>query len=210
MKKSLLLVGLLLMGCDDLSGTLQVSQTLTLKDKKGKAVQIEPGVIQAKLDYDEDDGKKEIELKWEDARGKNQKVKFLVPSSMNIPKNEGHFELPAAQSGQAYDLVGDITTDVRESGPIQGSESCTYTDIQRVCRIIREQDRRGRWHEYERCHDEYVTRYGRREITYHTTTTKISGKADLVDGARGAIATFDGANTQTVPYTDYTGPCYRF
>src|SRR5687768_6690322 len=143
MKKTLstLVLCLSLFGCDDLSGTIQTQSPLTLKVKKGKLITLDVGSHAAKFDYDESD--RELEIKIKDASGKEQKAELKIPSNVAIPERNGSFSLSAAQSGQAFDLSGNVQTQV-DTNHFDGTESCTYTERHERCREVEYIDERGR------------------------------------------------------------------
>jgi hypothetical protein len=204
----ILMTILCLVGCNELKGSLQVTQQMTLKDKKGKEIILQPSVIEAKLEFEDKDEKgKEIDLEFKDINGKKKEVEFVVPPGIYIPDREGSFELKSSQSGQAYDLLGEVHTDVDVAGPYNTTEYCTVSVREWVCRNVHFTDREGKRRHRRQCGYEYVSRSGRQDVTYRVTTTTVNGKADIVDGARGTIATFTGSASQSVRTNDYVGTC---
>ncbi len=194
-------------GCDDIKGTLNVQQQLTLKDEKGKLVVLQPGAFEAAFDLDEDENERELEIKVKDARGKKHEADLPIPTSVAIPRVAGSFVLTGSQTGQAFDLQGEIQTDERNSGPIDTTESCTYTEPVRRCWTEEFVGRDGRKRRERRCEWVNETRWGMREVTYHTVTTTVRGTAEFVDANVGVIATFQGSNSHSIRYNDYVGRC---
>jgi hypothetical protein len=190
----------LALGCDDLSGTLQVRNPITFKDEKGKTFSLPQGGHATDFDYDHNGGKdSELEIKVKDTSGKKRKVILKVPAGINVPTYRGTFLLTGAQTGQAFDLRGEVQTDVQDSGPQYGSESCSWT--RRVERCYR--DSRG----HRRCDWVRETTWGRRDYTYRVETTTVRGYSEFTDVNLGVLARFDGANTQNRTVRESEGLC---
>jgi hypothetical protein len=202
-----LLLGMLGVACDDLQGTLSVQAPLALKTKK-ETITLNPGSQSAKFDLDE--GDREIEIKVKDARGKEKKGIIKYPAGMTIPKYSGTFTVTAAQSGQSFDLSGEINTDVDEGPSIDTTESCTYTKEVERCRQVPIYNKEGKviGHE-EEWYTDTQSFTGSREVRYHNKSTTVTGRTLLTEPKNGStLATFRGSRSWSETIYEYRGECY--
>src|SRR5690606_97143 len=93
---------------DTISGQLQSTETLTFNVKKG-ANQVPAGTWNATIEIP---SKKEVRLVVPLSDNKKDLVKasFKVPKGTVFPENNGSFYLNSAQSGQPYDIEGEVST----------------------------------------------------------------------------------------------------
>ena len=195
-----------LSGCD-IDGRLSVSQPLNLVTKEKKTVVLQPGSYKA--DVEAEDNKLRLEIK---VNGKEKKINFRTPNGQDLPKRNGTVFIPAATSGQSFDLSGEVNTDVAVSGRMRGVESCTTYDRVYVCRdVYVGSDRYGRPIYRRVCDYEVAPVPGHMEVEYHveTTTTDVY-MAFLTPGTQTALATFEGSRSQSQTIYDYKGYCYRY
>ena len=212
--RSLLLACLGLAACGELSGTITLQRAMNVVDKKGKTQQLANGTYRAEFEYKED--KREIKLKVKDAiQGKKDlEMKIIVPATTEIPRNNGSVVLKGNEIGQPFDLHGELNTDVSETSPTRGVESCTYTEREYVCRRVCE-ERIGRdGKKYTDCHRacdyEYVTKYGQKDVEYHYVTTTVSLMADLLETqSQENVGKLNVDRTDSRQVYDYVGPCLR-
>lgn len=165
MKSIFLLTAILsLTSCVNLKGVLTTHQTMSFKTKK-KTIHVSQGAHKATIKFK---SKKKLQLVL--TKGRNKKINFTIPGNVTIPRSNGEIFLTAAQTGQSYDLHGEIDTEYR-SGPSQVSvESCSITrrvkecvrndQGQRECRMIErtiEGRKRTRYHMDYQDKDLFVT-----------------------------------------------------
>lgn len=151
--------GLFLSGCNELTGRIQVNETIQLHTAKGDGI-IQPGSYGATLDFpNKNKARLEIKVKTK----KNNPSAIFHVNSRSFPKGRGPIFVSAKESGQPYDLDGTIDTEVSEGREQWASEPCTYRITEQVCGI----DRRGR----RSCWLEERTIYGNRDIRYFDRTT---------------------------------------
>lgn len=147
---------LILTGCRELSfkGSLQVEQTLTVKNSNNKLISINPGSysINSKVTS------KKVEITIPTAQNQKQNLTLIIPKGFKIPQN-GPFELTSVQSGQPFDLKAIIETKITESAPKRDFESCRAQRWESVCGPF------GPSGEIT-CHQRPVTYWGRRSVTY--------------------------------------------
>ncbi|HEX4925587.1 MAG TPA: hypothetical protein VFV50_15945 [Bdellovibrionales bacterium] len=209
MKRLLPLVALSLLavGCDDLDGVISVRSSLKLKTKK-ETITLTQGSHSAKIDVDQ--GDREIEIKVKNAQGKTREAKVKIPAGMVIPSYSGSFAIASTQSGQDFDMRGEIDTDV-DVGPSQyGTQTCTYYDREQVRYEYWETLPDGRKVRRTGWRWETVTRYGDQEIRYHNKHTTVTGKAEFKSpGGAELLATFSGSRSWSETINEYTGPCRR-
>ena len=113
-----LLALLLLSGCNDIDGRLQVFKNFSLIDEDGVTRQIKAENYSADFSYDRK--KKEVELEIDNFyRGKDIDFEFHVPhmSEIDFGSEEIEIEALAADSGQDVDLNALIEQEREEFGP---------------------------------------------------------------------------------------------
>ncbi len=167
-----------LMACERVSfdSTLDVFSPLIIKGKKD-SVTLNAGKMEAQFIVK---GKKNFELKVE---GDNaQEIKFPIPSSVILPRQNGHISITADQLEQAFDLEGTIQTGI-DNGPSRTiTEDCSVkTGTRRVCRmepgpvvchVVNGQQICNSTGMHEVCYYEDVFSNGTREVTYHFQTSQ--------------------------------------
>lgn len=187
MKKQTIVLGLFaaltMTACErEFKGSIALSSPLQVKQKKGIAV-IPAGAFALELDVE---SKKEIELKIKTPAGKKE-IKIKSSSDLLLPKEGGRVVISGAQTGQTFDIVGEVDHRVDESADRFRVESCSEVLSRRVCRV----DING----VESCATESITVPGQREVRYHTRTETRLLSAQLINRADGAvIGDMDGAN----------------
>ena len=107
----LLLIIILLMGCNSIDGELTVTKAFKAIDKesgKAKEVTISMGFYKTSLDFD----KKKVILKFKN-QGKHKVAMVInIPEDEEIPQGEGifNFYFYADEIGQPFDIEGKIQT----------------------------------------------------------------------------------------------------
>ena len=102
-----------LIGCDPFSGSLSVNQSTDVLVKKGifssklKKRTLAPGQYSAKVKFS---SKEKATIKIENG-DKDLKIPVNIPSNANFPRTQGHIELLSQDSGQPFDLKGDVNTE---------------------------------------------------------------------------------------------------
>lgn len=199
--------------CDrSAEGMIDVQSAMSVTDKKGKQLVLPVGAIQSKIQVDGDKpGKQVLKIQlvnYAGNGGKDFKMELKIPANVAVPTSNGAFSVSGAQVGQAFDLAGDVSTDVRSGSQIRGSESCSWTESERVCERVQVQEPGGRCHYDTVCKDQLVTRYGEREIEYHDEYTHVHVNAQfLAPGSAALLASFAGDRDWSNRINDYTGSC---
>ena len=200
MKKQTIVLGLLsalmMTACEkEFKGSIVLNSPLQILQKKG-AVVIPAGAFALELDVE---GKKEIELKIKTPAGKRE-LKLKSSSDLLLPKEAGRVVISGAQTGQAFDIVGEVHFQVDESSDRFRIENCSEVITRRVCRV----DVAG----IETCSRESVSVPGQREIRYHTRTETRLLSAQVVNRADGAaIGAIDGTNRASSEVITGRSPC---
>jgi len=208
----LLLASGLLVSCN-LSGIFTVHDDIQLKDKKGNLINISAGKYEAKIKRTRF-GKNRVRLKFVD-HGEKRKIYFRLPKGMKLPDGYGSIQVPSAVNGQNYDLAGLVDSDITESPPTHGYESCVYDTrpVRRCRRVCSAHDRweHGHGHCYRDCWWDRENIYGRREIVYHyvytdeVTTYSLTEPGTLTP----VLAEFVGIGRETERVVDSYGRCRR-
>lgn len=194
-----------LSGCDEIEGTMNVSNGLQYKDKKQKVVQVPVGQFRTKLGVDTK--KREVRLLLKKAiNGKSDaKIIVKVPADVLLPTSYGDLNVRAEQSGQLFDLKGHIQTDVSDSSEMQSTESCTTSIRRTVCRDVEDPQSHNR---YRDCKDESVLVSGIKDVRYYTRSTTVSANASLHSPQdQSVIAQFSGAKYDSDKIYTYQGLC---
>ena len=180
-------------GC--VGGNLQVDQSITLKARKGKKVELSPGNSKANISFKHFFGKRNLILKVDGQK----KVRFKVPKGTQFPSFEGELFLSSDQTGQDYDIYSSVNTDVF-NGPIRNyARACGETRFYRQC-VINEQGERTR------VRKSYYLRGSQVVYAYNQTTTKYVYSELSSSGDQ--VAKFNGQNTSTREIIDHADPCH--
>lgn len=120
--------GLVLSGCDDeIKGTMTVNSPLSLKDSKGKIVEVNAGAFETKVSLSKD----KLKFQMQDSSGKMRKIEL---SHGVADASTGDIAIPAAQSGQAYDVYARKAQDVQTQVVSESSRSCSQcVDTRQQC-----------------------------------------------------------------------------
>lgn len=154
----LALLGLSVLSCESMEGTLELSENITVKAKKTglfqsgtKDVEVPAARYEAKLNPTSKTNI-DLELKVND---KTKKIPFNIPKGTVLPDVEGKLDILSATSGQPYDLSVSVNTE-RSSYNFDRNETCVVryvpqrrcitTQASRSCRVVpahQDCDRRG-------------------------------------------------------------------
>jgi len=149
-----LLTSFLLAACQPIAGTLTVAERLVLnvteyerpldpwcrrgrdRDCKEpvavvKTGRFHPGSYRAQLELDAKDA---IRLTLFEARKLESVVNLTVPRGTHLPQHEGQFRLPADETGQPYDVAGEIATTYAVSPVVTAWQSCAQSLERWVCK----------------------------------------------------------------------------
>jgi hypothetical protein len=202
-QSALVIVGLVVLSGCDMDGTLQARRSVTLLDKKGRAVELTAGQTY-KAELGKDDGKVKFDIK---VNGKEKELRLALPPGAKLPKYEGELMIPASHSRQPVDFYGVINTDVYEGSDSRGTQSCTDQARVRVCKEV-PTTRDGRPATEERCDFELRTVSGTQDIVYHDKVTTTSAVIQLlVPNTRDEVARFDGSKSSSDRIVTWTGRC---
>jgi hypothetical protein len=204
-KSTLLLTVLTVLSGCNIDGVLSVSQSVNLIDKKGKVIPLQAGRTY-KAEVGCDDGKLEFNIK---VNGKEKKIKLRLPYGQKMPKYNGQLAIPSSQSGQPVDIIGELRTDKDASDDIQGIETCTKQDYERVCEKLIAKDAQGNTKETVTCGMKPITLYGKQKIVYHYLTTTTRAGVLLLDPAsKVEVANFKGKESSTQTIVTFRGNCH--
>lgn len=181
-----------LSACDSASGQLNVTKPLSAV-VDGKSVTFAAGTYAATIEGSANLFRKELAIDLT-VNGGEQKILLKVPSNVSVPKNDGELKLSAAQSGQPFDLDGNVATST-EDGPEQaGVESCTRTETEERC------DQHG-------CFPVTITINGQQEVRFFYRDMIRDVSAQL-SASGSPLAAFTGRRVDTSKEYTYQGLCY--
>lgn len=201
---------LMMVGCKPISGTLSLSEEITISNESDRATctpednrpscigpiedSLRAGEYSASVDFV---SKTQVQIKVQTTRFTSKNVTLNIPAGKNIPNYTGPISLSSRESGQPFNIGGRIETHESDSQTYRESESCTYTRSERVC------DRRGR------CDYRTVTYTGRQQVEYHFHYTNVLLNLNIVKLTdNSVIGKFDGRRDETDKVYTYQGPCY--
>ena len=185
-----------LIGCNlSVNGVLEISSTLTFVKKTifgSKTITVDRGRQNATVEISD----KKVSLQIRDSAGKNQNVDFKVPAG-NIPTDGTWIRVPAAQTGQPYDVVTSVLKQVEADNEVHRDwESCTYERCTTHCRGCG--DNRD-------CYRECRTYRGEKRVEYRLVYTDWNIKFRLHDNAQ--VAKFQGERQDVTRDYLHVGPC---
>ena len=213
---------LFLTSCVNTKGTFIAHEGLVFKKKKLfssrlKDVHVGAGSYEATLKFKT---KKKLSLIL---NGEDKKIVFEIPDGTRLPSNNGTLNLTAEQTGQPYDLFGEIQTDFSRSGQHSDYESCSWTTYRRECRQICEnkdeereprdrddirRDRRRDANCRRVCEDVPVTHYGHRNVVYHYEYEYKKLFVELMKPASNQmVASFKGTHNSSTRVVEHSGIC---
>lgn len=199
----------ILSGCKSINGTLDVSKAFTAIQEKTSSdcgsdrtpwdppcndsttvVKINVGKHDASLSFPAKN-RFEIEVK-QDRTTKKFQVK--VPSNVTIPNN-GEFQIPAARSGQNFDLQGAVKTVEKRSALQRRTESCRTTRNDVVCGP-------------NGCVPVRHEVWGNQPVEFYFIDTKQDVRVNInTKGTQEALAQFDGSQSYTEKVYTHRGFC---
>lgn len=166
-------------------GQFAAVEELALK-RKGKLITIPVGTYTAKIKNHKN---KKLKLKLTGIN-KNKYFNFKIPKKVDLPRENGHFSLTAAEVRQPYDVQGTVSTEKTLSETREDIEVCSYQDRDFFCT----RDGFGNRH----CHLNNRTRYGRRYVRYKLETSVRNVFVELLTPATNLVQShFNGEKTFT-------------
>ena len=188
---------LLLAACDPITGQMKVSKTFVANYKgffgNVSQTQIKAGNYGASLDFE---SQTKAVLTLRSAQGEEQSMTLAIPEGAQVPRYSGPISLKGTQSGQPFDIKGEIDTDESDTGSTRTTESCSRTETRQICRR-------------DHCETETITISGDREVEYHYHSTSTSMSLKLLNpSSKAVLATFSGTRYSSGKVYDYQGSCY--
>lgn len=160
-------------------------------------------------------------------------VKMDVPDHIDLPTSDGTFYYMANETGQNYDIKGDLNTEYTSSGIQSGFESCSYRTVERRCRRVCTEapaprvrnprdPRVGRQPRRPRptrpapprvscrtvCDNVSVVRYGNQDVRYRINYTKKTLTLGMSRPNRNSVvADYTGVEKSSSKSYTYRGRC---
>lgn len=194
-KMSVLMFFFGLASCDPYKGTIKIFHGLEWIDKD-EIVYIPAGSYPAELEFKKKD-RVELDVQLE---GAEDDIRLHIPEDVHFPEYNGDIFLSSEDSGQPWDVEGEVETNTTRSDAYSARENCSYRARERIC-----ERRDGRRH----CWYEYVTRYGYKEVEYYNKYTRSNIGLDLIDPAsQRLLANFKGYRSDSEKVYTFQGNCY--
>ncbi len=194
-----------LMGCkSSISGDLRVKEPLVLNTKDGDRVTLRAGQYNAKLKSQDRD---ELRFKVDIQDGDDQTV-VLKTEDFQIPQN-GIVTLTSEQSGQPWNVVAVVDTDMTVSPTYRTYESCGSNQAYWRCSMSADYRYCNYWYD-DYYYDGFGPYYASREVVYHEEDTTRKVDLSFKDSTDNRVlATFNGERTHSTDIIyDYIGTCY--
>lgn len=122
-----------------------------------------------------------------------------IPSSVQIPSENGPINLTAKQSGQPFDLAGQMATNTYQTEVQSGQQSCQIQEPETVC-----------WGgPRPGCDTRWVTRPGWQQVQYYDVVTEKSLNAEIRQtGTAHVSANLSVSNSDSQRHYLSQGPCF--
>lgn len=194
----LLLPVVALSGCDSISGEIKVSQEFPVKVREGflglktRIGNLKKGTYEATL-APVLGGGVQIVLKQGD---RQSHLPINITNKSRLPKYDGRLDLPASETGQPFDLVGDVNSERSQSDLIRTTESCSRTKYVRECKR-------------DKCEDVSITITGEQDVEYYYSyiDTYLSAKV-MKPRKSQVLAKFNGSRRESSKNYTYQGACW--
>jgi hypothetical protein len=212
MKNFVLLAGALaLTACNPIKGQLNVTQAFHAHSDQNPAnctpddprpdcsgpVQpadfaIAPGTYEASFDLS---SRSSAVFSIKLDRWNTRNVTLQIPSNNHLPNYSGPISLSHDESGQPFDLRGNVTTQESDGPQQSGWQSCTRTEYQQQC------GQQG-------CYTVPVQVPGQQFVRYHLHYTDTKLDVQIIPaGKSAAAATFAGERNVGEQVAEYVGYC---
>lgn len=205
MKKAfVLLFALAAFGCKEIPGTLVVHESFSAQVKRGlfgriETVQVPTGHLPITLNGTFT-GNLQIQAK---INGQVEKITLNIPSSNQIPKEEGTFLINSAQLRQPFNLQGEVRTQHIDDHEVRATETCRYPREVKTCEVDRQTGHRS-------CRRDTEYKTGIRDVAYfpRTSITKFWIEITRENDSRHVLATFQGEEVTKKKVYTYQGICH--
>ena len=158
--------------------------------------QLPPGQYPAELTLNDKDV---IRLKVKNAAPFDLLLEVEIPAETTLPARTGSFTVSAIESGQIFDLRGNVDTVHSRSSTQVGWESCQRQVLHATCGYGKKRS----------CGHHYITVYGERPVTYHYEIETKNVWLALVSADRAQeLATFAGSQTHHYKIYEDIGYCH--
>jgi hypothetical protein len=183
-----ILMALLMVSCETLTGQLTVSNDLKFKDGTTVSAGAYNATVKAK--------RRSLTL----ALPSEVSVKFKIPKGTDLPSRNGNISLTSGDLKQPYDIQGRIKTTTTNSNSRRDYESCTYQKPYTVCHT----DQNGR----TTCYTRYQTIHGYRDVQYRVRTDhKYLSVTLLTPGTNVSNGQFEGEDVSRYRIYEWTSTC---
>ena len=202
MKKYLLncLFALAFIGCKQpFQGTLNIlNSPFPLKDTSKKIFELPPGLHSVEIQEKSSWGRLKISAKIADQKGKPRKIEFYLPNFKSNSEIPEKFSIKSAESGQVFDLNGQIETILSESAPMEKEIGCAWvhrTNYVMVGKVLMPVDA------------SYYS--GIRKVKFHQEIRTHQISVDLnTSDIESLLANFFATSVETLEITDDILPCF--
>lgn len=169
--------------CDDLDCTVQKSIPVTVGDYKADFEFQRKDLAYIKLTSQQNNKKSYIYLN--------------LPTNINLPKENGNFQITANELQQSFSISGSISTQKTRSELRKGYESCTYTRTVTECSYVNGQ---------HICREVPYQYQGQRYAEFYIETTEQNLVLQFIQ--ENPVADFSGSRGSSQKLYTYTGACF--
>lgn len=192
----LLVAAFAMMGCKpEFQGQLKVVDQSLPSVVKGHAVSFPTGTYNTVLKIN---SKSKATLTVKAANASYDLV-LTIPNGVNIPSENGPLNLTAKQSGQPFDLAGNLATHTYQTEVQSGSQSCQVQEPEQYC-----------WGgPNPGCSTQWVTRPGWQQVQFYDVVTEKNLTAEIRQtGTAHVSGNLSGTNSESQRHYLRQGPCF--
>lgn len=129
-------------------------------------------------------------------------INIHIPSGANLPSENGTISLTSQQTGQPFDLAGDVQTQKQRGQTVRENESCSYTDYRHECYVTGNPPATV-------CRDVPYTRWGYRDVEFYNVQVHREVKMNAYAPRSPAVlGTFTSVSDWTERVYTYQGRCW--
>jgi len=206
----LMIAGLLSMSACDFQGTMSVSDSLKVVDRRGDTHVLKAGSYNTQLEPSAFGRKLRFEIRG--AADQTIRMQFPLPSEFRNENYSGPINLKATDMGQYFDVQGTLQVITNTSGPYHRDMQCVYdTYVVRDCRDVQYRDSNGNIRYRRECTDLVRNIYGTRHEDYQVISTDRTANLKLLDASsKREVGTYRGnQNLGTRENTLWSSGCRR-
>lgn len=146
-------------------------------------------------------GKRDVEMQVNVNRDQ-WRINIHVPKGSDMPTENGSISLTSQQTGQPFDLSGDVKTQKENGQTVREHEQCSYTDYRHECYVTGNPPTTV-------CRDVPYTRWGYRDVEYYNVKAHREVEMNVLAAQSSeVVGKFTAVNDWTERVYTYQGRCW--